>query len=131
MAKSHKRRGLFIPLVLVVGLAAAAVDVFPVRLLIAQNREAEVVGAQLKEIQADNARLQQEIRALRSPAEIERIARADFGYVRPGDLSYVIILDDTQPLEEQTEPEQEPAPASGGFWEALWDYLTGRDISDG
>ena len=89
------------------------------------------MGAQLKEIQADNARLQQEIRALRSPAEIERIARADFGYVRPGDLSYVIILDDTQPLEEQTEPEQEPAPASGGFWEALWDYLTGRDISDG
>ena len=131
MAKTRKRRGFFIPLVLVVGLVVAAVDVFPVRQLIARNREAEVVRARLTEIQKENTQLEREIQALHSPAEIERIARADFGFVRPGETSYVVILADEQPLEEPTEPEQEPAPDSGGFWEALWDYLTGRDISDG
>lgn len=133
MVKTRKRRGLLIPLFLVVALAVAAVDVFPVRQLIIQNREREEVEARLARIQAENARLEKEIEALHSPVAIERIARADFGYVRPGEISYVVIVP-----EEDVSEEYEPVdayegdvPESGGFWEALWDYLTGRDLIDG
>lgn len=133
MVKTRKRRGLLIPLFLVVALAVAAVDVFPVRQLIIQNREREEVEARLARIQAENAQLEREIEALHSPVAIERIARADFGYVRPGEISYVVIVP-----EEDVSEEYEPVdayegdvPESGGFWEALWDYLTGRDLIDG
>ena len=131
MAKTGKRRGLVVPLLLVVGLVVAAVDVFPVRQLIALNGEGEVVRARLTEIEGENARLEREIQALYSSSEIERIARADFGYVRPGETSYVVIVEEAESQEEEAEPVPEPLPESGGFWEALWDYLTGRDIIDG
>ena len=136
MAKTRTRRGYFIPLVLVITFVVAAVDVFPVRQLIAQNRELEESTVRLKEIQEENARLEREIEALHAPAAIERIARADFGYVRPGETSYVVIdpdeeLFEVKPEEGQPEPEGAPDSESGGFWEALWDYLTGRDLTDG
>lgn len=133
MAKKSKRRGWFIPLILVVGLIVAAADVFPIRQLISQNREVQVYEAQLLEIQEENARLEREIEALHSPTEIERIARTDFGYVRPGEISYVVFAPE-DPLAETTEDpldDQVPTSPSGGFWDALWDYLTGQDLVDG
>ena len=43
----------------------------------------------------------------------------------------MVIVEEAESLEEEAEPVPEPLPESGGFWEALWDYLTGRDIIDG
>ena len=133
MVKARRRRGLLIPLFLVVALAVAAVDVFPVRQLIAQNREREEVEARLAEVRAQNAQLEREIEALHSPTAIERIARADFGYVRPGEVSYVVIVpdEDSTAESEVLQTGEAAVPDSGGFWEALWDYLTGRDVIDG
>lgn len=132
MAKKTKRRGWFIPLVLVVGLLIASVNVFPIRQLIAQNREIQVKETELLEIQEENHRLEREIEALHNPTEIERIARADFGYVRPGEISYVVLPVEASPGSDQPpEPVEDPEPESGGFWEAFWDYLTGRDLVDG
>ena len=133
MARARKRRGLLIPAFLVIVLVVAAVDVFPVRQLISQNRERDEVEARLAEVRAENAQLEREIEALHSPAAIERIARADFGYVRPGEVSYVVIVaeEDGTAEPEMAEPETVDVPASGGFWEGLWDYLTGRDVIDG
>ena len=131
MAKSRKGRGVFIPLVIVVALVLVAADVFPIRQLIAHNRQADEVRARLVEVQDENAQLEREIQTLRSSAEIERIARADFGYVRPGELSYAVIVAEEQPVDNADVLVPELAPESGGFWESLWDYLTGRDVSDG
>ena len=133
MAKKSKRRGWFIPLLLVVGLIVAAADVFPVRQLITQNREVQAKEAELLEIQEENARIEREIEALHSPTEIERIARTDFGYVRPGELSYVVFTPEEPVAAASGSPPEDPVQAteSVGFWEALWDYLTGRDLIDG
>ncbi len=134
MAKRSKRRGWLIPLFLVVGLSIATINVFPIRQLIAQNREIQVRETELLEIQRENARLEREIEALYNPAAIERIARSDFGYVRPGEISYVVFpIEAPEVTEQATEPGEESAPEfeSGGFWEALWDYITGRDLEDG
>ena len=133
MARKSKRRGWFMPLILVAGLVLAVPEVFPIRQLISQNREVQAKEARLLEVQAENARLEREIQALHSPAEIERIARSDFGYVRPGEISYVVLAPEDPGTAATPDPleEPDPAPRSGGFWEALWDYLTGRDLVDG
>lgn len=134
MAKRTKRRGWLIPLILVVGLSIATINVFPIRQLIAQNRDIQAREAELSEIQQENARLRREIESLHNPTEIERIARSDFGYVRPGEISYVVVpVEATEVSNQAPETAEEPAPEfeSGGFWDALWDYLTGRDLVDG
>lgn len=131
--EARHRRSVLLPLLMLGMVLVAAVDVFPVRQLITLNGEAEDLRFHLAEIQDENALLEAEIERLHSPTEIERIARADFGYVNPGETSYVVIMTD-EPLLDQEQPHggsQEVVPESGGFWEALWDFLTGRDMSHG
>ena len=129
--EARQRRGVLLPLLMLGIVLVAAVDVFPVRQLIALNGEAADLRLQLADIQEENARLEREVELLHSPTEIERIARADFGYVNPGETSYVVIM--SEPNEQQLPQGGSNAvvPESGGFWEALWDFLTGRDMSNG
>lgn len=128
--KSTRRRGVLIPLLLVVALAAVAADVFPIRQIISQGRDLERSQTRLEEIREENRRLEQQIQELQTPAGIERIARADFGYVRPGDISYVVIAEDEGAAAGRLAQAQAADPESGGFLQALWDYLTGRDLVD-
>jgi len=130
--EARQRRSVLLPLVMMGIVLVAAVDVFPVRQLIALNGEAEDLRLHLAEIQEENAGLEAEIERLHSPTEIERIARADFGYVNPGETSYVVIMTD-EPYDQELPQagSDEVVPESGGFWEAFWDFLTGRDMSHG
>lgn len=128
--KSTRRRGVLIPLLLVIALAAVAADVFPIRQIISQGRELERSQTRLEEIREENRRLEQRIQDLQTPAGIEQIARADFGYVRPGDISYVVIAEDGGAAAGRPGQAQGADPESGGFLQALWDYLTGRDLVD-
>lgn len=132
MVEARQRRSVLLPLIMLGIVLVAAVDVFPIRQLVSLNGEAEDLRLQLSEIQEENAQLEVEVERLHSPAEIERIARADFGYVNPGETSYVVIMSDQPPDPEQPPVDSnEVVPESGGFWEALWDFLTGRDMSHG
>lgn len=121
---------------LVVGLGVAIFNVFPFRQTIAQNRAVEEARTELESLRTENERLEREVKTLRSPGEIERIARADYGYVRPGDTSYVIVGsagDDPAPdgAGDPSEPDAEPEDEAGGFWSAVWGFITGRDLTDG
>lgn len=130
--EARQRRGVLLPLIMLGIVLVAAVDVFPIRQLVALNGEAADLHVQLAEIQEQNAQLEREVELLHSPTEIERIARADFGYVNPGETSYVVIMSD-EPRDPDLSQGGSNAvvPESGGFWEALWDFLTGRDMSNG
>lgn len=119
---------------LVIGLGAAVFNVFPFRQTIAQNRAVEEARVELENLQAENERLEREVKTLQSPGEIERIARADYGYVRPGDTSYVIVGpagEDSAPDRAPLEPDAEPVEEASGFWSAVWGFITGRDLTDG
>ena len=75
-------------------IAAAAVwtwGVVPVRNWVAQRDEITRLEAELAEIQESNAALDAEIGRLGTDAEIERIARRDFGLVYPGEEAYAIL----------------------------------------
>ncbi len=137
MADRKKRRGWLIPLVLLVMLGVVVLNVLPIRDLFALNQQREELEAELSQIQEERVGLEREIEALHSLSEIERIARSDFGYVRPGETSYVIVASDEMSLDqepavvtEEAEPEP-PLPEPRGFWKRIWDYMTGADRSDG
>ncbi len=111
---------------LLVGLAIVLAGVFPFRQLIAQERLVANTEAQLEALISENEALQAEIDAVQTPSELERIAREEYGMVRPGETSYVV--------ESQSGPDRGgPALAdeevdSRSLLERIWDFLTGRDL---
>ena len=77
-----------------IALAAVATwtwGVVPVRNWVAQRNEITRLEAQLSEVEVSNVALEAEIRLLQTDAEIERIARRDFGLVYPGEEAYAIL----------------------------------------
>lgn len=124
--RKRKRPGSFIVVLLLVGLAIVLAGVFPFRQLIAQERLVENTQAKLDALVAGNESLQAEIDAVSSPAELERIAREQYGMVQPGETSYVVELDGG-PAPEGTIAPQEDLD-SRSLLERFWDFLTGRDL---
>jgi cell division protein FtsB len=77
------------------GIALAALlihDVFGEHGFLAMRRarmEAEKLQQEIQQINADNARLAEEVQALKNdPRIIERIAREEMGLARPGELIF-------------------------------------------
>lgn len=125
-AQKRKRPGAFVVVLLLVGLAIVLAGVFPFRQLIAQERLVENTQAKLDALVLENESLQDEIDAVASPAELERIAREQYGMVRPGETSYVVELDGG-PVPEGTIAPVENLD-SRSLLERFWDFLTGRDL---
>ena len=80
-------------LVLMAGLIAV-----PVREYLVQRADVAGQEAQLARLRAGNERLEARIERLSDPAEIERIARRDYGLVRAGEESYSVLPPDTAGL---------------------------------
>lgn len=91
------RRGRAAVLVSFLVLMAGLI-VVPVREYLAQRAEVAAQEAQLARLRAGNERLEARIQRLSDPAEIERIARRDYGLVRAGEESYSVLPPDTAGL---------------------------------
>lgn len=63
---------------------------FPLRAIAAQRREASKVASEVRALRVENARLVATAERLNTDAEIERLARARFHLVRPGETAYVV-----------------------------------------
>lgn len=121
----------------VLGLAVVAVlvatilftNVFPYRKILAQQQTVEAAQLQLDVLAAENDRLAAEAAALATDAEVERLARENLGYVRPGEIAYVVL----EPPVEEKAVEVEPVPIvpeDRHWYESVWDFLTGKDLVD-
>ncbi|MBI2710879.1 MAG: septum formation initiator family protein [Actinobacteria bacterium] len=64
---------------------------FPTRTWMAQRASTRQSAAQLSELRRTNAALERRVRRLSTPGEVERIARRDYGMVRPGEEAYAIL----------------------------------------
>lgn len=120
------RRGSFFAVMLLVGLAIVLAGVFPFRQLIAQERLVDNTRAELEALVADNSRLQAQIDAVQSDAELERIAREQYGMARPGETIYVVELEGG--AESGGPSDVTPELDSRSLLERFWDFLTGRDL---
>jgi cell division protein FtsB len=85
-------------LVVVVVIFAIGYAVLPTRSWLAQRDEIAMREQRLEEIDAANATLEERVKALESPAEIERIARRDLGLVMPGEEPYVVLPPAPEPI---------------------------------
>jgi cell division protein FtsB len=102
-------------LALLVSLGLVASGVLPLQQYF--EREIQVTDAQdrLDAVEAENGTIASDVDALQSDQEIERVAREQYGFVRPGEVGY------PSPVDIET--------SSPGFLERVWRYLTGDDIA--
>jgi cell division protein FtsL len=120
------RRGALLAVILLVGLAIVLAGVFPFRQLIAQQRRVDTNQAELDALVAENEHLQSQIDAVQTPAELERIAREQYGMARPGETTYVVELEGGPPSDGLATVE--PVVDSRSLLQRFWDFLTGRDL---
>jgi cell division protein FtsB len=76
---------------LVVIVGVLTLFVFPTRTYLAQRHQLAVESAQLKILSTQNSQMTAEAAKLQTDAEIERIARAQYHLVRPGEQAFVIL----------------------------------------
>lgn len=79
-------------------VAVLAVGVFPTRTYLDKRTEVRETEAQLASLRAANDANDARAAALDSDAEIERVARAEFGLAKPGEETYVILPPPREPV---------------------------------
>ncbi|MEZ5143649.1 MAG: septum formation initiator family protein [Acidimicrobiales bacterium] len=85
-------RRLVGPLLFVLSVVAVgALAVVPTRTFINQKKATAEAETRLSTLRDTNARLQQELDALNDDVELERVARQQYGFVKPGEEVYRII----------------------------------------
>lgn len=119
------RSSTMVPVLILIAAAVVLTNVFPFRQMLAQDQRVDSARTQLTTLQAENARLEAESAALKTDAEIERIARGQLGYVFPDDQPFVV----TTPTDAASTAYQETEFDLGKPWHLrIWDFLTGRDL---
>ncbi len=90
MAATRGRRATFIFIAAVALLAAlSAVDPSGLRKHLRLREDVRRIGEENRRLAEENARLAREARALRSdPAALERAAREELRFIRPGEMVY-------------------------------------------
>ena len=72
-------------------LALLVLVVFPTRSYLQERANVSNAAHQLQAVDAQNRQLTDQIGRLNSDAEIERLARKDYGLVKPGEEAYAIL----------------------------------------
>ena len=80
------RAAVLVAIVLVLGTAAAA----PVRQYLAQRAEIQRLEQRVEGLAEARDELEAEVGRLLDPEELERLARACLGMVRPGEIPFVV-----------------------------------------
>jgi cell division protein FtsB len=125
--RSRWKSVLFLALVVSLGLVASGV--LPLQQYL--EREIQVTDAQerLASIEGQNDTIASDVVALRTDQEIERVAREQYGFVRPGEVGYVVIVPESNATETEVLAPVSLEVSNPGFFERVWSYLTGDDIA--
>jgi cell division protein FtsB len=75
----------------VVLVGALFLFALPARTYLGQRQSLDAAEVRVRVLSAENARLTQEQQRLQTDAEIERIAREQYGLVKPGEQAYAIL----------------------------------------
>ena len=111
----------------VVAVVVTAVGIFPFRQILEQHDAVDSAEERLDAVRAENRLLEEEIVALRTPQGVERLAREQFGLVRPGEVAYIVDISEgaaTPPLAPPPMLIRDGRP----WWESVWDWMTGEDL---
>jgi cell division protein FtsB len=117
-------------LALIITGMAVITAVIPFRQIVEQRAFVESAAAELTRINLENEHLRSEVEALNTPGEIERLARENLGYVMPGEAAYVVLEPDEALPETITAPVVENGDRVP-WYQAIWNFFTGADLSAG
>jgi cell division protein FtsL len=85
------RRLVWAAMLAVVVIGLLLLFVLPGRTLLGQEQSIARTQKRISVLDQENAKLQGRIKQLQNPAQIEQIARQEFGLVLPGQQAYAII----------------------------------------
>ena len=125
----RQRWGWALAVVLLGALALTVSGILPFRQLVTQQRQIDRTQDQLVALERENRALSEDIEMLGTDAEIERIAREQYGLVRPGEVAYVVVTPRetssavVTPVDPVVRSDERP------WWQRVWDFITGDDIS--
>lgn len=120
------RWGWVLAVILLSALALTVSGVFPFRQLVEQRRSVELTRQQLEALEDENRQLEDEITALNTDEEIERVARDEYGLVRPGETGFVVVSPPGEPATDEATPVSEADDRP--WWVRWWDWVTGSDM---
>lgn len=122
-----RRPGMLIVTLLFLLIGAAFLtQLVPYQQILESQRQVASAKAELAALEEKNARLQSDVAALHTDAEVEKLAREKLGYVRPGEDAYVVL--DPPPTETDPSPAPLDALPEERTWvDMVWDFLTGAD----
>lgn len=127
--KSGWRTVLFVTLLVVFGLVVSGV--LPLRQYLERENQVNAAIGDLAALETANVSMSSDVAALLSDQEIERVAREQYGLVRPGEIGYVVAPPEVEePLRlapSATPVEVEDGP---GFFGKIWRFLSGGDVVD-
>jgi len=92
------RRAMWPALATAVFAAFISLGVLPARTYLEKKEAVATAEADLAALRARNDKAQAHVDALKSDAEIERIAREEYGLVKPGDEKYQVLPAPEQPV---------------------------------
>jgi cell division protein FtsB len=126
-----QRWGWVLAVVLLGGLALTVSGILPFREMVLQQHQIDRTQDQLDALEEENARLTEDIVMLESDAEIERIAREQYGLVLPGEVAYVVVSPEDGVVGGETTPLEDPVVRSDQrpWWERVWDFVAGNDVN--
>jgi cell division protein FtsB len=100
--------------------------VYPTRTYLAQQRDLRAAHRALALFKQQNGHLEAEAKRLESDEEIERIARARFNLVKPGEEAYAVVPVPPKPGDPVAVPAPAAAPAKHPSpAEAVADWMVG------
>ena len=127
-APARKQRwGWVLAVVLLGALALTVSGILPFRQLISQQHQIERSQAQLTALTDENGALAEDIAMLGTDAEIERLAREQYGLVRPGEVAYVVVTPD-EPLVIEAPSDPVVRSDQRPWWDRVWGFITGSDV---
>ena len=131
-AAARKKRSrwptvLFLALLVSLGLVVSGV--LPIQQYLGRENQVNAALGNLAVIEARNAELAADVDALLTDQEIERVAREQYGFVREGEIGYVVIIPDAEESAVSTPVPVVPVvDEHPGFFERIWLFLTGDDV---
>jgi hypothetical protein len=113
--------------VLFVVAGFVATGVLPVREYLERGKVVDAAQIELDRLTAENQVLADDIDALYTEQELERVAREQYGFVRPGEVGYVVIPPEVGDIVSQPAPPVATVVQNRSFLQRIWDFVTGND----
>ena len=113
---------------LLVSLGLVAAGVLPLQQYLGRENEVRAAQDRLDQLVEENAALSDDAAALLSEQEVERIAREQYGFVRPGEIGYIVITPDTDEVVEAPAAVPVPRVEDRNLLQRIWDFVAGNDV---